>query len=350
MKVLKKALSILLVLAMTVAVAACGDTSWVYKYNDYTVTSGVYLAFLINTYNEVVSNDQDYDTSKNIFSQTLSDGSDPAVKMTENAENYIKQSLYAKDALEKLGVELNDAFYMTPDIQTNYYWQMMQKNYSDNGVGQNSYKEYNRLASHVQSYFEKLYGEGGEKEVPVSDLLDFYKENYYAFKLISAQFADENGDLDYNMIDALNSTIQDRYNSYADDINSGTDFDSILAQENELKGNTSENSTNSQEPTIISKYDIATNYSEDFAIAVDELQPGKATALAVNNSYVLVQRVELDATEGADGFSKNKVGVLGYLKGEEYMTWLEEQAKSIELKVNEGAVKFYSPKNIKLSK
>ena len=66
MKHLKRGISLVLAFVLALSLTACGDTTWVYKYDDVTITSGIYLAFLLDGYSQVVS-EESLDTQKETF-------------------------------------------------------------------------------------------------------------------------------------------------------------------------------------------------------------------------------------------------------------------------------------------
>lgn len=344
MKLFKKALALIMVMVMALSLAACGDNSWVYKHGDTTITSGVYLAYLMDSYSEIAASEE-LDPEKSLFSQILEDGTKVEDKMISITDDNIKKILYSKAGLEKLGVELNDEYFTDVDVQTEFYWGYFSDMYTNNGVGKESFMEYNRLTSLVQAYFEKIYGEGGEKEIPTQELLDYYGENYYAFKVIAATLVTEDTAEEGADIETLNAAVKARIDGYVDELNNGADYETVLAKENEASG-TEVSTETLTDPTIAHHDTLHTNYNEEFATQLETLGVGEAAAVTVGNSYIALLKCELEVDAEATGFTENKTGVMSYLKSEEYGDWLTNQIGSFEVTVNNSAVKFYSPKKL----
>ena len=190
MKHFKRGISLVLALILALSLTACGDTTWVYKYDDVTITSGIYLAFLLDGYSQVVSEESLDTTNGDVLSQDLSDGTSVVDKVKEVAKENVSQVLFAMSELKRLGVEMTEEDNSMVDTQSDsmwtYYSQFSNNAYENNGTSEESFKTYNRYNYSVTKLFETLYGEGGEKEISVDDLLDYYENNYYSFKTISA--------------------------------------------------------------------------------------------------------------------------------------------------------------------
>ena len=148
MKHLKRGISLVLAFVLALSLTACGDTTWVYKYDDVTITSGIYLAFLLDGYSQVVSEESLDTTEGDVLSQDLSDGTSVVDRVKEVAKENVSQVLFAMSELNRLGVEMTEEDNSMVDTQSDsmwtYYSQFSNNAYENNGTSEESFKTYNR--------------------------------------------------------------------------------------------------------------------------------------------------------------------------------------------------------------
>lgn len=353
MKHLKRGISLVLALVLALSLTACGDTTWVYKYDDVTITSGIYLAFLLDGYSQVVSEESLDTTNGDVLSQDLSDGTSVVDKVKEVAKENVSQVLFAMSELKRLGVEMTEEDNSMVDTQSGsmwtYYSQFSNNAYEINGTSEESFKTYNRYNYSVTKLFETLYGEGGEKEISVDDLLDYFGSNYYSFKSLSAPLVDTStGDA---LDDSTVNETKERLDDYVTQLNDGVSFDTVQALENIATGVA--DASNDEEPietqaNVLDADTISTSISEDALTQLESAEVNEAFAIETDTYYWVIQKCELDVSEGSEDFTNNRLDIMNALKGEEYDTWLTEQGNSIEITVNNHAVNYYSPKKLKV--
>lgn len=353
MKHLKRGISLVLAFVLALSLTACGDTTWVYKYDDVTITSGIYLAFLLDGYSQVVSEESLDTTNGDVLSQDLSDGTSVVDKVKEVAKENVSQVLFAMSELKRLGVEMTEEDNSMVDTQSGsmwtYYSQFSNNAYEINGTNEESFKTYNRYNYSVTKLFETMYGEGGEKEISVDDLLDYFGSNYYSFKSLSAPLVDTStGDA---LDDSTVNETKERLDDYVTQLNDGVSFDTVQALENIATGVA--DASNDEEPietqaNVLDADTISTSISEDALTQLESAEVNEAFAIETDTYYWVIQKCELDVSEGSEDFTNNRLDIMNALKGEEYDTWLTEQGNSIEITVNNHAVNYYSPKKLKV--
>lgn len=355
MKHLKRGISLVLAFVLALSLTACGDTTWVYKYDDVTITSGIYLAFLLDGYSQVVSEESLDTTEGDVLSQDLSDGTSVVDRVKEVAKENVSQVLFAMSELNRLGVEMTEEDNSMVDTQSDsmwtYYSQFSNNAYENNGTSEESFKTYNRYNYSITKLFETLYGEGGEKEISVEDLLDYFENNYYSFKTISAPLVDTSTGEAIEESEA--NETKERLDDYVTQLNDGVSFDTVQALENVATGNT-DGSTDSDGNPVVAQANvldadtISSSISEDAVTQLASAEVNEAFAIETDTYYWVIQKCELDVSEGSEDFTNNRLNIMNALKGEEYDTWLTEQGNSLDMTVNNHAVNYYSPKKLKV--
>ena len=314
---------------------------------------GIYLAFLLDGYSQVVSEESLDTTEGDVLSQDLSDGTSVVDRVKEVAKENVSQVLFAMSELKRLGVEMTEEDNSMVDTQSSsmwtYYSQFSNNAYENNGTSEESFKTYNRYNYSVTKLFETLYGEGGEKEISVDDLLDYFGSNYYSFKTLSAPLVDTStGD---TLDDSTVNETKERLDDYVTQLNDGVSFDTVQALENIATGvaDTSEDEDPIEtQANVLDAATISTSISEDAVTQLESAEVNEAFAIETDTYYWVIQKCELDVSEGSEDFTNNRLNIMNALKGEEYDTWLTEQGNSLDMTVNNHAVNYYSPKKLKV--
>lgn len=213
---------------------ACGtDTKWALQYGEYEARAGIYLFYQMSAYSEAVSKLQednpDLDTTdtKNLKTQTVEDT--PIVTwIQEQTTEKVELYLQILKQFDELGLELEESELSSIDSISDTYWEYYSEYYTQNGIGEQSFRDINTYSYKMQKVFDYYYAEGGVEEVPEQDLKDYYEENNARVKYICLNSTDSDGNF---MSDEMQTMAED----YLKRANSGEDFDALIEEYTDYK-------------------------------------------------------------------------------------------------------------------
>ena len=364
MKFFKKGLALALLAILIFSLTSCADTTWVYKYKDYTMTSGEYLAYQTNSYQLAFSNvseqlnpTQSEETSaeeapaavtvtkKEVFAATIDDKS--AVDwINEETLSSVKKALYINTMASEKGVELSESEISSVTSNANYYWSVYgEAFFLPNGISQESAMKYYTTSALASALFMKLYDEGGEKAVPTADIQEFFYENYARFKFGYASLQDAEGNA---IADEEAKVIRDRFDGYLKEVNEkNADIDTFITAEEDLISDTNQSIPEGgviDRNKIIPKVD--SGYNEEMVKQILEAPEKKAVVFEDSNYIFIIEKFNIK--ERATDFENNRSSALISFKFEDFSKEIDDYVASNDFVVtaNDASVKKYNPKNI----
>lgn len=213
MKTIKRTIAAILACVLALSATACsGDTTWAYKYNDDTVAAGVYIMYLYDSYynaQNTFAAANDGTASTDIFKETIEE-KDAKQWMKDDAAIAAKAALATRAWLKEIDKEVTDDDYAYSDQMAAYYWASMSASFEPLGVSEESFTNYFRGTSETSVLFHALYGEGGPKEVPDTELRPYYNENFYQFQYVSGSYYSGGTALS----DAEKTLVKQRFEGY----------------------------------------------------------------------------------------------------------------------------------------
>lgn len=336
-------------ICITLPFTACsGDTSWVYDYEDIQITSGMYIAFTMNAYSQVSEQD-DYDSTKDILDQTIEDKS-ATDWIRERASEMANEYVATLRKFEELGLTLDESDEQDIDNTVESYWESYGDIYESNGVGEASYRKL--IEAQIKRYkiFLKYYGEGGLEEVPVSELEAHFKENFASVNIISISLT--TGDDLTDEQKQENETRTEMANEYANLLNSGENtFPEVYDMwQHYLLG-----TEHSDDETLQDEMDMATYMQKDSTTPSEKIVnsifsdveiEGDAKVLSSDSALYVVKRY--DVMKDEKNLEDMRETVLSDIKSDDFLTMLEEWSKDLTRTTNDSAYNRYNPKNIKV--
>ena len=184
-RIAKITVALLLAVAMCFSLAGCydEDLNWSAKYDDTELPAGAYIYYLSIAYNEAASK---VSTEDEVLKSEI-DGTPAETWIKNRADEYVNQYFYIQNEMKRLGLEMTDEDYSTCLQTTESYWNYFGTSFEKFGIAKTSfdiaYSQYNRMYLKV---FNALYGEGGENEVPESELRQHIEDDYYDYEYFSA--------------------------------------------------------------------------------------------------------------------------------------------------------------------
>ncbi|MBR2715310.1 MAG: hypothetical protein IKB73_03785, partial [Ruminococcus sp.] len=266
MKNFTKLMAVVMCIIIALSSAACSLTpQWSYKTGDTELNIGVYIYALYNAYTQAETLAQEtegYDAEKGTYNGETSflnveitdeDGKKATADqwIQDEADEMLRSLLAVETEFERLGATLDEA--TVEGIKTSAkesweygpYYAMYGEQYKNPykdifeplGVSYESFEYFYISSAKQQEVFERLYGEGGEKEVSTDDLTVYFKSNYTSYTYFNTNLYEtvestaDSADAAQSLSKALpKKTIneyEDLYKGYAKAVNQGTDIKTV---------------------------------------------------------------------------------------------------------------------------
>lgn len=379
----------------TAAMCGCMDTGKIGTVDGVEIRNGVYLYFLLNSYNEGYTEVADVkaeagDTSEvaDLFKETI-DGKEANAWMKEKALESVKRYVAVQRLFEEKGLTLSadeknakiaeiNSTWDTEDMYAQYIYgfDTMGEYYESIGIGKESMKELQLNSMMEEKVFLAYYDTDGEKAVSAEDINAYLKENYASIKYIEMPFENANGidltdeveiqavkDTAQSYVDRLNggeSFIDVKYDNdlktaqekaaaeadldYAEETGEAVDYDSYIQAA--VDAVTVEKAATEDElSTVISKE--SSSLDEEFTEYIWTLaEDGTATLFTTDAAAYVVLREDITANETWK--TDNKSVVLDAMKGEEFEQLLLDTGAGYNADLDSYLVdNKYSPDKIK---
>lgn len=332
MKWMKKIASGALALLMAASLTACGgDTSWAYRSENATVTSGMYVGLSIQALNSAFAVDG-YDSSKSPFKQDL-EGKDGTQWIQDKAAELSREYLAVEEKFQEMGLSFTDEEESSFNNNVELYWTTlrMSSTYEGEGCSKESFTKILRNSAKKNKIFEAVYGEGGEKEVPVDELKTIFTTDYAKGTYITVSLTDSDGNA---LTGADLIAKKDEAQKLLDRINGGEDIEKVKAEYND---------TDVSEDSSV----VMSRSNENLSTVGSAIVKGKAgdTGMVTDDKYAYVYLVQ-DPLSG-ETFEKYRSTVLQNLKSDEYDELVAQWASGLSVETNSAAVKKHNPKHLR---
>lgn len=332
MKWMKKIASGALALLMAASLTACGgDTSWAYRSENATVTSGMYVGLSIQALNSAFAVDG-YDSSKSPFKQDL-EGKDGTQWIQDKAAELSREYLAVEEKFQEMGLSFTDEEESSFNNNVELYWTTlrMSSTYEGEGCSKESFTKILRNSAKKNKIFEAVYGEGGEKEVPVDELKTIFTTDYAKGTYITVSLTDSDGNA---LTGADLIAKKDEAQKLLDRINGGEDIEKVKAEYND---------TDVSEDSSV----VVSRSNENLSTVGSAIVKGKAgdTGMVTDDKYAYVYLVQ-DPLSG-ETFEKYRSTVLQNLKSDEYDELVAQWASGLSVETNSAAVKKHNPKHLR---
>ena len=324
----------LLTAALVAGLTGCGgDTSWTHRSATAEITSGMYVGLSIDAMQSAYSV-EGVDTSTSVFDQQL-EGYDGLTWITNKTDELARQYLAVEEKFAELGLSFTAEEEAANQSYVSAYWNYVSSLYEDQGCGEASFGNLVRNTEKQQKIFNFIYGEGGEREVPESELRsqyesDYVKATYFAVPLID----DDRNALEDKALEVRKQEAEDLLKKIQD----GADFEQVKAeyQAGDAEGAKPEGSDTAE---YILK---DSGYPEKLTDALFDARNGDV-GLVEDTSYIYIwQKQALDD----EGFDNVRSSILSRLKGEEFSDLLAQWTEEVDVTRNDAAIKKHSPKNL----
>ena len=362
-----------LLLALIIAVAAVGCTpislkaEWAYKTDKVELPIGVYSYSLKTAYSQAknyASKLASYDEASESWLdlEITDDDGDKAVArewIKNEADTMCLNYIAVDNLVEELGIDMSGATadsakktaeeYWTVGPYASYGYYMPYKDeYEPYGVSFESFEYCTTLYNTKYSaVFEKLYGEGGSKEVKDDEYISFFTENYTDYKYIKTNLyestADESGEsTDVALSDEDAKKLTDEFDGYAKELNNGAAFDDIINKYKTANSLTEDPSTSAVENLADS------SLGDELKNALGEMKANQAKTIKVGsgNTAVYYLIFKGDINSDIDSYvydATQRDSLLASMKKDEYKKYVDDLAKKTECEKNQSVIDQYKP-------
>lgn len=348
----KKIMAGMLSVLMLISLVSCSNTDWVIKDGDLTISSGVYLGYLVNATLDALSSNN-AKSVKDLMKLTIENKSaDEYIK--EKALDYCKTHIAIEKKFNELGLTLSEETNKSIDTTLSYYLSYYSSYYEENGCGEKSLRAIIESNYKLDELFMYYYGEGGEKEVSKDELTKHLVENYARVQFISVPLTDSSTKkaLEGEELEKA----KDKAHSYLDRANNGEDFEALIKEyAASVDGTEKDEETEEEEDAVqengfgkndsfVSKED--TNYEEAFLNGVFEMSVGDYKLITTDNFCYVVKKLNVNESEKTLEYYKETL--LSSLKGDEFTETYTSWKDAATYDVNNAAVSKYKPKKIVL--
>ncbi len=228
MKIVRKIAAGLVCAAIACSLSSCKDTTWSYKIEDTTITSGMYIAYQINAYLEASGEVED--TNKDVLDQQI-DGKDAEVWINEKVLEYCKNYVAVEKKFNELGLTLSESDKNKLEVQLENTWYYYGYIYQPNGAGEQSIKKILWNSYKSSMIFKKYYDTDGLEAVSEADLKKELGDNYALVKFIQMPMKDAEGNkLKSEDKEKLKKTAEE----YVKRLNDGEEIDDLIAEYEEI--------------------------------------------------------------------------------------------------------------------
>lgn len=348
---LKRILCALLAVALMLALCACYNPDTVATYGeDKKLSAGQYLLYQYYAAKDTI--DKQKASSLAELLKTEIDGQPAEQYIQKLALEYAARDIVIEKEFERLGLEMDVLTEYQVQYYSQYYWNNgASSSLEKNGISYSTYAAMAMLEQKSTMVFSKYYGEGGEYEVPVSELMEYYNSHYSAVKMITFPLKQQDGsDLTAEQIAVATEAAQ----TIADAVNGGMSFtDALVAYYTPVQealgytgGDLLTAETAESKLTAVTMYEGLSGYSAEHIKAALSTEIGKANTFTVGGTnYVFVREA---AFTDAESFSSLRTTALQALKSDEYLELLSKMAgEQVSFEVDQKAVDYYSVKKIK---
>lgn len=341
-RIAKITVALLLAVAMCFSLAGCydEDLNWSAKYDDTELPAGAYIYYLSIAYNEAASK---VSTEGEVLKSEI-DGTPAETWIKNRADEYVNQYFYIQNEMKRLGLEMTDEDYSTCLQTTESYWNYFGTSFEKFGIAKTSfdiaYSQYNRMYLKV---FNALYGEGGENEVPESELRQHIEDDYYDYEYFSAPLTktdDDNKSVD--LTDEEKADLKETLEKYKTKIESGAMTVNDAATDYALK--VQQDST--YQTGIKDENGMQSSYMPDaFISAIKEMKEGDVEVVESTKYMIVLHRLPVkDDEDTLLESSDNRSQLLLELKNTEYADAVSAAAQSFEgVEWNQKVLNRYKP-------
>lgn len=341
-----KKLTVFLAAAVLLLSSCAKDTSWVLKNGDTTVSSGMYLGFLVQAELQELS-EHNAKSVSDLMKMTIHEMK-AADYVTSQALDLSKNYISIEKKFSEYGLSLDEEDKKEIEDSVLAYKNYYGTYFSGNGCGDASLRALIENNIKMEKIFFHLYDEKGEKAVSDADKRKFFSENYSRIRYIPISLVDSSTGAALKD-DALKKA-QDSAESYYNKAVAGEDFITLLNAYLKETGST-ETYDKELQDNGLTKADVlipkeGSDYPTEITTAVNAMKVGEVKKVSTSTAIYIVQKLDLNESEKT--YAHYKESLLSEMKSEEFSELQKEWKTALEYEANDASVKRYHPKKLNL--
>lgn len=350
MRIIKRAVAAALVSALALSFTACsGDTTWAAKTNDeVSITSGVYLTYLISAYSQAQSVLNA--TADTMWDQKIEE-KDTATWITDKAISMCKNHIAAGRLFEELGLTLSEDDQKVIQNNVDTFMEQNGTVYANNGAAEKSIKQVLTVSYQSDMIFDYYYSETGKEPVSVDEIQNYFYENYALVRYTTRSKLDSSGNA---LSDTDMQTVRDELNGYITQLNRGDDFDTIIDDYRntlieELGLDASQYGPDTSDPDRNKALLQKSNASSSVWVETTFQQTEYNVPYLCEDDNTIYLSQRLDLSKETSYFDDYRDEVLKAMKDDDYQSKLDAALEGITVTFNDAAISRYSPRNVDLT-
>lgn len=360
MKIFKRIISAILVGCMLFSLCAChGKDEVALTIEGTNITSALYLNALVDCDSEAKQRiDEEVAASKteetedteetDYYSKTL-DGLSFVDYVKEKTIERCKEFVFFQKLVDEGTIKLTDEEVNEAENSAATYWSSYGYAYlyNVNGVSFETYKKAFTYTYYSNKYFNHLYAEGGEKEVPKKDIKDYMLDNYTLAHALSANYEE-------NATDEQKAALKTKLEGYAKRIKDGEEFEKIYIEHNEIKAEEHKHEETKDGPKLQHAIVLADKNSESSSANADfdevyDMKVGETKIIENEAKTGLTFYVKLDINSDAYYLKQLTDEILYGLKKDEFQKSITEKTKAYKVETNNFAINRFDVEDIDYS-
>lgn len=283
------------------SLCACSRDSYALKVGENSISKEIY-----GYYYSVVANSDEY-----------KDEDDKEKIAAELCAEYISGRVLAAEK----GISLSAEEKVSVASKTKSMWQLYSSFYKKYSVTKEALGEALSYDALIDKLTLTAYGEGGEREEPLSTLENYFYSNYAAVKIMSADFKKENGE---SFDEAEVEDITKKFTNMRNSVRSGSEMSAVAEQYIDL--------VDFDDKVKLLRSDD-TEYPSGMFEKISEIQTGSVQVFRYERGIYLIQKIDIKASP-SEYFDVYKSECLLSLKRNEMKKEINTIAQSQELVYN----------------
>lgn len=355
MKIMKKLAAVLAAGVVCVSLAGCHKANEIgLKIGNTEFTSAQYSYALLMADSQVRSK-----VDKAKAADTSSGSSDSSAASTSSETDYLSETVegvsytewvetkalemlrtYAKvaDDCREKNITLTQEQKTQAKSYADYYYSHYEANLTANGIGKETYRTMTEYGYLQDVYFDTLYGKGGEREIPESDVQAAFREHYRVAYILQQDTS--------SLAEGEAATYLEKLNEYKNRLEAGESA-AVISAENENK-EASEVGEEISVLSVLADPDFDSNYACEFWDQVKDLSAGTVTILDDSEKGGYIRLVKIYDSSADEKYLEQTDTAIRYaLKHEDFENDLAQQAAQLEVTKFKSALKPFTVKKIK---
>lgn len=346
---LTKSVAGVLAASIVFCFTSCKDTSWVISAGDDTISAGVYLGYLVDSY--YIAAQQATDQTKDLFDQKIGE---------VDADDYIKASAVASAkthiAIDRLFDEYKLSFTdeekKEMDAAIASSWANVSSLYEENGCGKASFAKMMMSQYKQEKVFEYYYSEDGKEPLSEKDRKDYFTKNYAKIKYINVLYSSHYDEVNTasDASDKQKKELKELADKYLKRLQDGESIDKLIDEEAHAAGEEHDHKEGEEaeevEASFIKK--DTSDDPEDFNKAIFDAKVNTPT-VAENSTYGYYVFVRYDIDANGKDYTDRVDTVLSAMKSEDFTKIIEKAASDLKITENSSAIKRFKPQNVKFA-